>query len=144
MAATESSERAEYKETMGHRGLRLTPQRCGVYEVLLEGQDHPTASEIFLRAKKRMPAISLATVYNCLETLVERGLARQVHFEREAARYCANREEHGHFVCDRCGKVFDVPLKAPERAVKRWDLPAGFAVTRSEITLHGLCDACNT
>jgi len=75
-----------YEETISHKGHRLTPQRREVYNVLLEDRDHPTATEVFIRAKKRIPAISLATVYNCLETLVECGLAKQVNVEREATR----------------------------------------------------------
>ena len=53
-------------------GLRMTKQRKVVYGVLIdEKRDHPTASEVFTRAQNRMPSISLATVYNCLETLVQ-------------------------------------------------------------------------
>jgi len=77
-----------YEETISHSGHRLTPQRREVYNVLLEERDHPSATEVFIRAKKRIPGISLATVYNCLETLVECGLAKQVNVEREATRYC--------------------------------------------------------
>ncbi|GAB4176311.1 MAG: hypothetical protein Fur0032_16250 [Terrimicrobiaceae bacterium] len=77
---------------MEHGGHRLTPQRREVYEVFLAGRDHPTAKEVFIRAKGRMPTISLATVYNCLETLLGSGLVRQVNVEREATRYCPNLE----------------------------------------------------
>jgi Fur family peroxide stress response transcriptional regulator len=112
--------------------------------VLLSGRDHPTATEVFLRAKGRIPTISLATVYNCLETLVECGLVKQVNVEREATRYCPNLEEHGHFVCDRCHKVTDVPLAGASRLGKSWKLPAGFSVTSAEITLRGVCAECDT
>jgi len=133
-----------YEETISHSGHRLTPQRREVYDVLLAERDHPTASEVFLRAKRRMPAISLATVYNCLETLVECGLAKQVNVDRDATRYCPNLEEHGHFVCDRCGGVTDVPPAKGSRSEKTWRLPPDFIVTHSEITLRGLCPDCNT
>ncbi len=133
-----------YEETISHSGHRLTPQRRGVYDVLLAERDHPTATEVFLRAKKRMPAISLATVYNCLETLVDCGLAKQVNVDREATRYCPNLEEHGHFVCERCAGVTDVPLARSSKSQKSWVLPPEFVVTHSEITLRGLCPQCNT
>ncbi len=133
-----------YEETISHNGHRLTPQRREVYDVLLAERDHPTASEVFLRAKHRMPAISLATVYNCLETLVACGLAKQVNVDRDATRYCPNLEEHGHFVCDRCGGVTDVPPTKGSRLEKAWRLPPDFIVTHSEITLRGLCPYCNT
>lgn len=133
-----------YEETISHSGHRLTPQRREVYDVLLDERDHPTATEVFMRAKKRMPAISLATVYNCLETLVDCGLAKQVNVDREATRYCPNLDEHGHFICERCGGVTDVPLAKSGRSQKPWTLPPEFIVTHAEITLRGLCPHCNT
>jgi Fur family peroxide stress response transcriptional regulator len=95
-----------------------------------------------MRAKQRMPSISLATVYNCLETLVDCGLAKQVNMERDATRYCPNLDEHGHFMCERCGKVFDVPLAASHHIEGTWDLPRGFTVTHSDFTLRGICADC--
>ncbi len=73
-----------------------------------------------------MPSISLATVYNCLETLVDCGLARQVNVEREATRYCANLQEHGHFMLQRAAaQVHDVPLASGKRLERLWGLPDG-------------------
>lgn len=138
----ESHEHPGYEETISHSGHRLTPQRREVYDVLLAERDHPTATEVFIRVKNRMPSISLATVYNCLETLVSCGLARQVNVEREATRYCANLEEHGHFICDQCGKVHDIPLASGKHLERAWALPQGLTVTHSEITLRGLCANC--
>lgn len=131
-------------EAMGSLGHRLTPQRREIYEVLLEERDHPTATEIFLRAKKRLPALSLATVYNSLEALVASGLVKQVNVDREATRYCPNLEEHHHFVCERCGKVFDVPSSGRSRRALTAEVPQGFLVRRVESTLYGLCPDCNT
>jgi Fe2+ or Zn2+ uptake regulation protein len=131
-----------YEETISHSGHRLTPQRREVYNVLLEDRDHPTATEVFLRAKKRVPTISLATVYNCLETLVECGLAKQVNVEREATRYCPNLSDHGHFVCDSCGIVSDIPVAKGGALTQFLKVPTGFSVNHSEITLRGTCPAC--
>jgi Fe2+ or Zn2+ uptake regulation protein len=131
-----------YEETISHSGHRLTPQRREVYNVLLEDRNHPTATEVFLRAKKRVPTISLATVYNCLETLVECGLAKQVNVEREATRYCPNLSEHGHFVCDSCGIVSDIPVAKGGSLTQFLKVPTGFSVNHSEITLRGTCPAC--
>ncbi len=131
-----------YEETISHNGHRLTPQRREVYNVLLDDRDHPTATDVFIRAKKRIPAISLATVYNCLETLVECGLAKQVNVEREATRYCPNLSEHGHFVCESCGIVSDIPTTKGGAITQFLKIPSGFNVTHSEITLRGTCPAC--
>jgi Fur family peroxide stress response transcriptional regulator len=131
-----------YEETISHNGHRLTPQRREVYNVLLEDRNHPTATEVFIKAKKRVPTISLATVYNCLETLVECGLAKQVNVEREATRYCPNLSEHGHFVCDSCGIVSDIPVAKGGSLTQFLKVPTGFRVNHSEITLRGTCPAC--
>lgn len=138
-----SREHSGYEETISHCGHRLTPQRRGVYDILLEKRDHPTATEVFLRAKNRMPAISLATVYNCLETLVSCGLAKQVNVERDATRFCANLQEHGHFICEKCGIVLDVALAPGKHLERAWELPKGLTVTHNDITLRGHCATCS-
>lgn len=134
----------DYEERICHSGHRLTPQRRGVYEVLLAERDHPTATEVFLRTKKNIPGISLATVYNCLETLVDCGLAKQVNVDREATRYCPNLDAHGHFICERCGKVQDIPIVKDAESPPFWHLPKNFAVRHTEVTIRGLCPGCNT
>ena len=130
-----------YEETISHSGHRLTPQRREVYDVLLAGGDHPTATEVFIRAKSRMSGISLATVYNCLETLVDCGLAKQVNVDREATRYCANLQEHGHFHCTVCGHVSDIEFSGSHEP-QGWKLPDGFLVTQHDVSLRGLCADC--
>jgi Fur family peroxide stress response transcriptional regulator len=126
-------------EQLGATGLRLTPQRQQVYDVLLQKRDHPTAEEVFIRAKRRMPEISHATVYNCLDALVKSGVARQVQFERGPTRFCPNMAEHGHFHCSHCGTIYDVelPREAPCVAV-----PRGFRADSYDVTVHGLCADC--
>ena len=120
-------------------GFRFTPQREHVYAVLLNKRDHPTAEEVFIRSKRDMPDISMATVYNCLDALVKCGLARQVTVERGAARFCPNMQEHCHFYCDTCEGVFDVDLPAEPGVL----LPRGFRAERFDLTIHGRCPACS-
>jgi Fe2+ or Zn2+ uptake regulation protein len=129
----------ELTERLADRGFRFTPQRQAVYGVLLHERDHPTAEEVFIRAKKGMPDISMATVYNCLTALVKCGLVRQVTVERSAARFCPNMREHCHFYCEHCDTVFDIDL--PRNA--GIPLPKGFAAERYDIAIHGHCPACS-
>ena len=119
------------------KGLRMTPQRSQVYEILMSHRDHPTAAEVYERAKSNMPGISLATVYNCLEALVQHGAVRQVHFERESSRYCPNLTAHGHFHDEQTGTVIDVPLKKGASLTDLLELPEGVEVNNIEITLTG-------
>lgn len=131
-----------YEQSIAQDGLRLTRQRKHVYEVLLDRQDHPSAMEVFLRAKPGMESLSLATVYNVLETLAERGLVRKVHLDSGSTRYCANHARHGHFTCTSCGTVMDVPLLPGAELEKLHQLPRGYTVTQQEVSLHGICAVC--
>jgi Fur family peroxide stress response transcriptional regulator len=121
-------------------GFRFTPQRQHVYDVLLAERDHPTAEEVFIRAKHEMPDISMATVYNCLDALVRSGVARQVTVDRGATRYCPNMREHCHFYCDTCARVFDIDLS--DEGPAGIALPKGFKAARFEIAIHGVCPKC--
>src|SRR2546427_5667584 len=100
-------------ERLATEGFRFTPQRRQVYSVLLDKRDHPTAEDVFIRAKHDRPEISMATVYNCLDALVKCGLVRQVTLDRGAARFCPNMTEHCHFYCDACGGVYDICFSPP-------------------------------
>jgi Fur family peroxide stress response transcriptional regulator len=141
-ASNSQTQLKRYEESIAQDGLRLTRQRKHVYEVLLARQDHPTAMEVFLRAKPNMESLSLATVYNVLETLADRGLVRKVHLDSSSTRYCANNSKHGHFTCTQCGGVMDVPLLPGAELEKLHQLPRGYSVTQQEVSLHGLCAAC--
>jgi Fur family peroxide stress response transcriptional regulator len=124
-------------EKLGTGGFRFTPQRQKVYEVLMAKRDHPTADEVFMRAKRAMPEISHATVYNCLDALVQCGLIRSVTLDRGATRFCPNMREHGHFHCDVCSAIYDVDL--PAQSVH---LPEGFQARCYEVAIHGVCADC--
>jgi Fur family peroxide stress response transcriptional regulator len=126
-------------EQLGATGLRLTPQRQQVYDVLLHKRDHPTAEEVFIRAKRQLPEISHATVYNCLDALVKCGLARPVTVDRGATRFCPNMSQHGHFHCDVCGTVLDVALPDGLPGIA---LPPGFQPEHYEVAIHGTCADC--
>lgn len=122
-------------------GLRPTPQREVVFKIILEKRDHPTADEIFARVKSQLPTISLATVYNCLETLVQCGLVRQVNLERGATRYCPNLHEHAHFHDEATGQIHDVDLPADLMTQLREMLPPGFDANTIELTFRGSAGA---
>jgi Fur family peroxide stress response transcriptional regulator len=128
-------------ERLAKTGHRFTAQRRHVYSVLLQKRDHPSAEEVFIRAKAGRPDISLATVYNCLDTLVECGLVRQVNLERGATRYCSNMRQHHHFYCDECGGTYDLD-NDPRAGEPKVRVPPGFQVRRYEISFRGLCREC--
>lgn len=128
-------------ERLARTGLRFTVQRRHVYSVLLEKRDHPSAEEVFIRAKASMPEISMATVYNCLDTLVKCGLVRQVNHDRGASRYCSNMQQHHHFYCDECSGAYDIDAEPPA-GQPELEMPSGFKIRAYEISFRGLCPDC--
>lgn len=124
-------------QKLADSGLRATPQREVVYSSLLTRRDHPTAEEVFSRVKADMPTISLATVYNCLETLVQCNLIRQVNHERGPTRYCPNLRPHAHFYDEQTGSTIDVDLPPPLLEQLRSVLPPELSAAAVEITFRG-------
>ncbi len=120
-------------------GLKITPQRLAVYEVLLKSRNHPTVDEIYEEVKKMYPYVSLATVYRTLETLERIGLVKRVCFWENSARYDANTMEHHHLICESCGKIEDIEvggeIQIPEEL-------KGFKVFGYSINVYGLCPEC--
>jgi len=118
-------------------GLRATPQREVVFNVLLKKRDHPTADEVYARVRSEMPAISLATVYNCLETLVQCNLVRAVNFERGPTRYCPNLRPHAHFHDEQTGATHDIDLPPSLLEKVNAVLPHGYDASSVEIIFRG-------
>ncbi|QYY35725.1 Fur family transcriptional regulator [Ruficoccus sp. ZRK36] len=132
-----TNSKRELEEALVENGLRATRQREHVYAVLLTQRDHPTADEVYARAKQVMPSISLATVYNCLETLVECDLVKKLNYEREPSRFCPNDGEHAHFLDEGTGRVFDIDL--PENFMHEITnvLPQGFEAKKFKLSFTG-------
>jgi Fe2+ or Zn2+ uptake regulation protein len=123
-------------------GLRLTPQRLAVARVLL-ARNHPTVGDVYNAVRQQFPTLGLATVYNILHALAERGSIRALPFA-QAVRYDVNVNPHANLVCTRCGQIADledcddVLAALRERAVAR----AHFDLLQERIDLYGLCPAC--
>jgi Fur family peroxide stress response transcriptional regulator len=124
-------------QKLADSGLRSTPQREVVYSTLLKRRDHPTAEEVFARVKSDLPTISLATVYNCLETLVQCSLIRQVNHERGPTRYCPNLRPHAHFHDEQTGSTHDIDLPPTLLDQLKTILPPGYDASAIEITFRG-------
>lgn len=137
---TPTKNSAALAEKLIASGLRPTPQREVVFKVILEKRDHPTADEIYARVKSQMPTISLATVYNCLETLVQCSLVRQVNFERGPTRYCPNLQPHAHFHDEVTGSTYDIDLPEGLLSEMKTILPTGYDASSVEIIFRGKAD----
>jgi len=137
MNSLKQMDRGALSDALDHSGQRTTPQRETVFSVLLDQRDHPTADEVYVRTKSRMPTISIATVYNCLETLVSCGLVKQVNIEREPTRYCPNLSPHAHFHCRETGRVYDVPVPSEMMQELAGVLPGEYEADSVELVFRG-------
>jgi Fur family peroxide stress response transcriptional regulator len=131
-------DQALFEAALAGQGLRPTRQRQHIYAVLLAQRDHPTADEVYVRAKLAMPSLSLATVYNCLDTFAECGLVNKLSYERESCRYCPKDEgEHAHFLDENSGRVYDIPLPGTILEDLKQLLPSEFEPSRIKLTFTG-------
>ena len=103
---------------------------------------HPGADEIYERVRRRLPRISLGTVYRNLDVLAESGLIRRVDLGDGHRHYDGNLEAHSHVRCRQCGRVVDVEpagLETIEASVSR---ETGFRICGHRLDFVGLCPAC--
>lgn len=122
-------------------GLSVTHQRLAVYRCLLEDDSHPDAERVFERVRRRVPTISLGTVYKALDMLKDLGVVSEVDAPRSATRYEAVIEPHHHLICESCGRILD--LHAPEYSALRPAAPLeGFEVKACTVQFHGICRSC--
>ncbi len=124
------------------RHNRNTRQKQVIINVLRSTTSHPGAEWVYSEVRKEIPNISLGTVYRNLRQLKESGDILELNCSENITRFDGDTREHYHFVCDRCGRVFDIqetPDKAIEERVAR---QTGFKVTRHHLELHGLCLDC--
>jgi Fur family ferric uptake transcriptional regulator/Fur family peroxide stress response transcriptional regulator len=121
----------------------LTPQREAVLQVIRESENHLTASEIFEAARKRLPSISYATVYNSLKYLRETGLVHEISFGGAgASRYDRETARHDHAICTGCGKLVDFDLTVTSELVRAAVRKTRFQPESIHLTLRGLCPDC--
>ena len=88
-------------EKLREKGLKVTPQRIAIYNVVVKLKSHPTAENVVDAIKDDFPSISVGTVYKVLNVLVENNLLKKVKSEKEIMRYDAVLEHHHHLYCNK-------------------------------------------
>lgn len=130
----------EYSEA----DVKLTRQRQVVLRVVGETQEHPTASEVFEQARKLLPTISYATVYNSLRYLKEAGLVLEITFGNGASRYDSETSRHDHALCTECGKLVDFDIAETVELMRSAARRTRFKPESIHLTLMGLCPDCRS
>jgi len=122
--------------------LGLTKQREVVLQVIRDAESHLTANEVFVDAKRLLPSISFATVYNSLRYLKDAGHIAEIRFGNGASRFDRMTHRHDHAICTACGKLVDIEMEHPAELVKRAADYSNFKPESLEFTLRGLCPEC--
>lgn len=131
-----------FQEDLRRSGVKLTHQRREIFKELAKSGDHPDADRIWRGVRKRMPTLSLDTVYRTLWVLLDLGLICNFGPSRERTRFDANMQPHHHFVCSVCGMTRDFhseefdSLKTPQSTLSFGQ------VETTHVEVRGVCRGC--
>ena len=129
-------------EIKGVEGLGLTTQRQTVLRVIRESNEHLTANEVFENARRLLPGISFATVYNSLRYLKDAGYIAEISFGNGASRFDPLTSRHDHAICIKCNKLVDMEIELPPEIINLAADFSKFKIESIELTLRGLCPNC--
>lgn len=121
--------------------IKPSVQRMAVMQYLLDHRTHPTADEIYLALHRKMPTLSKTTVYNTLKLLTDKGAALQLTIDEHNCCFDADTSPHAHFLCTRCGKVYDLRL-INEQFSECAEMPMGFRPEEVHLYYRGCCPTC--
>lgn len=127
---------------LSQKGLRITKQRRAVLEVLQGTHIHPDARWIYQQVRRRIPRVSLGTIYRTLDVLKRAGLIRELNVDGSFARYEAKLDRHHHLICSRCGKMVDAYLSPSVDLKCRPLANEEFEVWDFHVEFYGLCSRC--
>jgi Fur family peroxide stress response transcriptional regulator len=131
-----------FRQLCEEHGLAVTHQRQVLYEVMQQMPGHPSPDEVYLRVRKRIPSISLATVYKNIRLFLDSGILQEVSPHHGSLRVEMNRHPHHHLVCTRCKRITDIDESSIAELPRRKKLAGGFLVQRYAIDVLGLCVEC--
>ena len=125
-----------------HPNLRMTRQRQVILEELRKVNTHPSADEVYEMVRKRLPRISLGTVYRNLEVLSESGQIKKLE-PRTLKRFDGNSSEHFHIRCIRCDRIADVPMPIDFEIDLADMTPIEYEILGHRLEFFGLCPYCS-
>lgn len=132
----------EISKLLRENGLKVTPQRLAIYNMLMNTDKHPSAETIYKELVVDNPSISLATVYKTLDSFKSSGLVSELNVGDNCARYDAITKSHSHIVCTCCGRVedikFDISDNISEEAAEKTD----YKILYEQLIFYGLCPEC--
>lgn len=132
-----------FTQALQEAGLRLTPQRLAICRLLDGNDEHPTAQMIYERLRQEYPSLSLATVYNTLETLTELGVINSLGSAGDdAIHYDADTSPHVNLACTSCHRVIDLPSQHVRALNHEVEANSGYQIIGARVLYYGLCPEC--
>jgi Fur family transcriptional regulator, peroxide stress response regulator len=135
---------ADVRHRFREKGLKLTPQRYAIYEMMIHTDSHPTVEDIYDAVQPMFPMLSLNTVYYTLTSLKKAGLIADVPVQEGAARFDANMDRHHHLVCLKCRKIEDLYDDALDQLKISAKSTNGYLVESHRVEFRGYCSKCRT
>ena len=129
---------------MSFKGHRMTNQRRTILEVLKETTSHPTADWIYDEVKQKIPNISLGTIYRNLNLLAESGQILELNYTNTQTRFDGNPSPHYHFICQECGRVYDLALELQPQLDMEAEQISGHRIDFHRLEFYGICQECLT
>ncbi|OPX18299.1 hypothetical protein BXT86_01990 [candidate division WOR-3 bacterium 4484_100] len=123
------------------RGLKPTFQRLKVLEYLKQNKTHPTAEIIYEHLSRKIPTMSITTIYNTLNIFLKKGLLSAITITGKEIRYDYNSSPHHHFLCTHCGRIIDINLTCPYTDGKK-KVIAGHRIEEVHGYFKGICKDC--
>lgn len=122
--------------------LKYSRQRESIKANLMHRTDHPTADMVYDDIRKIYPNISLGTVYRNLGLLSDLGEITRLATLAGADRYDGNTKPHSHFVCRKCGRVYDLPHEIPEEIMASVQESTAHHIEACSLMFYGTCEDC--
>jgi len=132
----------ERKRLIKTKNLRSTQQRIVILEELRSNNDHPSADELYERVRKKLPRISLGTVYRNLEVLSQLGEIQKLNLSGSLKRYDGIPGKHYHIRCINCDRVDDAPIAPLNQIEDELYQATVFEIIGHNLEFTGLCPAC--
>lgn len=124
--------------------MKYSKQREEILSIVKDSKQHPTAEMIYLEARKRIPNISLGTVYRNLKFLVDQNMVKQIKGLDEKDRYDKTVYDHGHMLCGICQTVYDIKHDSIIKVKEDIYNDMGFTINDYNISVGGVCHKCQT
>ena len=125
-------------EILKDHNIKPSVIRVMIYDYICTHKIHATADEIYNALVESVPTLSKTTVYNTVNLLSKQGILKTITIDGVQTRYDGDTSMHGHFLCEKCGKVYDFRLDEVE--VSELD---GFEIGTKEVYYGGVCRQCN-